>query len=338
MDEEYLKHDPLIAFGILADVQYADVDDCLVYGRMRYYRSSLDLFKNAIDDLKRNPNVKFILQLGDLVDGVRGAENKPDDQVKCLDVALGVLDESTLPTLHLWGNHEVYAFGRDFLAKSALNTCRRLKQKNAAAATATANDSDLLNYYFYDVTDNLRIVCLDVYEISPYGYDGSDKTNENKVKAIKIIEDAELKLQDETLDAKSREYLVRFSGYNGAVGEQQLKWLDDQLRVCRKLKKRVVLCTHTPLLLEASNSSGVVWNANELLKLVWSYDNLVIAVLAGHYHTGGYFVDEKQIHHVTLKAILETPPGNNSHATAYVYENKFVFKNESNFGSFSVDL
>ena len=67
--------EPLVTFGILADVQYANVDDLEQYGRIRYYRNSLNLLRSAISDwksFKRTTNeIKFVLDLGDLVDAVK---------------------------------------------------------------------------------------------------------------------------------------------------------------------------------------------------------------------------------------------------------------------------
>lgn len=312
----------LVVFGIVADVQYGEADDQFVYGRTRYYRSSYGMFKRALDDWcalekSTNVNLKFLLQLGDLIDGNVNATTH--ERTTTLQMLLDLIDESPCvrQCLHIWGNHEVYAFDRQFLAKSTLHTARLLNQ--------TKSDADTTNYYYIDVTPRLRLVCLDVYEISPYGYDAN---HEIVIKAESVIDKAKL-LTDE--------YSKRFKAYNGAASEQQLVWLEDQLKLCKKTNKKVLLCGHTPLLIDVSHSTGIVWNANEILELIWSYENVVIAYLAGHYHAGGYFVDEHQIHHLTLNAILETPPeSNNAYATAYVYEDKFVLKNQIDDRSFTV--
>lgn len=115
-----------------------------------------------------------------------------------------------------------------------------------------------------------------------------------------------------------------------------MKWFKDQLNYCQKSNKKVILAGHIPLLPEASDYC-TVWNANEILDLIYSYDNLVLAYLAGHYHAGGYYLDKNNIHHLTLNSILETPlEVSNAYVTVFVYENKIIFENQIKSRSFTV--
>lgn len=66
---------PLVTFGLLTDVQYADVEDGWSYDkkRQRFYRNSLNLVKEAVRNWKEheinfNTKFKFIIQLGDIID------------------------------------------------------------------------------------------------------------------------------------------------------------------------------------------------------------------------------------------------------------------------------
>ena len=62
---------PLFSFGIIADVQYADIDDGHNYTRTkgRYYRNSVNLLTEAIKCWNNmSPKPSFIFQLGDLID------------------------------------------------------------------------------------------------------------------------------------------------------------------------------------------------------------------------------------------------------------------------------
>lgn len=63
---------PLFTFGVIADVQYADVDDGRNYdgSRIRRYRQALRILNAAVDDWNANvPNMMFLAQLGDVIDG-----------------------------------------------------------------------------------------------------------------------------------------------------------------------------------------------------------------------------------------------------------------------------
>jgi hypothetical protein len=54
---------PLITFGIIADIQYADYDPA----GTRYYRSSLLKLKESLNSL-RSDSADFIITLGDIID------------------------------------------------------------------------------------------------------------------------------------------------------------------------------------------------------------------------------------------------------------------------------
>lgn len=318
-----LKEDekPSIVFGIIADIQYADVDNVLQYGRMRYYRDSVKVLRKALNDwkayeTKTSSKLSFILQLGDLIDGFRAAQSNSVE--RCFKTVLSEfeLENYNFPNiLHIWGNHELFALKRHELSKSNLNTSRLLKQ----------NTNSNSNYYFYDINDKLRLICMDQYEISALGF---DETDDVYIKATEIIKSNTI-LRESTSDLAHKLYLERFRIYNGAVSQTQVNWLEEQLRICKKLDKKVILCGHIPLMPEAADSCAV-WNSNEILDLIWSFDNLVLAYLAGHYHSGGYYLDKNNIHHLTVNAILETPlESSNSYVTAFVYENRVEFKNQN---------
>lgn len=82
---------PLLRFGIIADVQYAD---CPSAGN-RYYRSSAEKLEAAVSQFKKD-SVDFIINLGDLID--RDYESyKP---------VLGILNSSGIKTYHITGNHD----------------------------------------------------------------------------------------------------------------------------------------------------------------------------------------------------------------------------------------
>ena len=120
----------ICSFGVLADAQYADIDDCVVYGRHRYYRQSIDLLKRVLSDwhtqeILNHSKFKFILQLGDLIDGFRSDPNK---RVQHMQEMLNELIQLNVPVYHVWGNHEMYAFNREYLIGSPLNSDRSLKQ------------------------------------------------------------------------------------------------------------------------------------------------------------------------------------------------------------------
>ncbi len=149
-------------------------------------------------------------------------------------------DESKTQIYHIWGNHEFYAFKADYLVNSKLNTARFLNQENAQRR----------NYYSFDVTDKLRVVCLDQFEISVLGLNENDDSFK---KARDLLDQYKNKPNQDLKRERSRDW-------NGAISEIQFEWLKSNLNECKKHNKRVLLSGHVPLMAEAADSS-VVWNS-----------------------------------------------------------------------------
>ncbi|KAG0428994.1 hypothetical protein HPB47_024061 [Ixodes persulcatus] len=116
------SQDPLVTFGVLADVQYADHDDKPARydpSMMRYYRNALNQrafvaaqVRRAYDHWSRVPGLGFVLQLGDLIDEHNGGCHRGLDRVL---EAMG-----PLPSYHTVGNHELYNCDRKDLARKYL--------------------------------------------------------------------------------------------------------------------------------------------------------------------------------------------------------------------------
>lgn len=64
-DLQKINDEPCVTFGLLTDIQHADVEDGINYVNTRYYRNSLNLIRDATEEWKRMPNFKFIIQLGE---------------------------------------------------------------------------------------------------------------------------------------------------------------------------------------------------------------------------------------------------------------------------------
>ena len=115
-----MKEKPKVVFGLVTDIQYANCKDRLTKDgiRKRYYRNSLNLLQNAVDcwqnfEEANHIKLKFILQLGDLIDGQAGELNESHESMnKVLRIlngkTNGITHEPIL--LHVWGNHDLYNF------------------------------------------------------------------------------------------------------------------------------------------------------------------------------------------------------------------------------------
>ena len=107
--------------------------------------------------------------------------------------------------LHIWGNHEMYNFHRDTLLTGILNTSLALKY-NLILNT---------NCYTYDVTNKLRLICLDFYRLSILGYN-NDETNPNYVDALALLK-SHNKNEDLNSPLGLRGQALRFCKFNGKL-------------------------------------------------------------------------------------------------------------------------
>jgi manganese-dependent ADP-ribose/CDP-alcohol diphosphatase len=362
--EEETKEAPLVVFGVLSDIQYADVDDTsdlksILTQRKRYYRNSLNLVSSAIRDwksaeLNENYKLSFILQLGDLVDGCC---RRHGGSLHSMNVVLNRLNEmftidhhhtttvderdeekqanNKQPRLmHVWGNHEFYNFKRANLVDSPLNTSKEFSKnfqiksnnnnKNNATPEATTAAA---NYYSLKVTDRINLICLDMYEYSCLGYDSTDAIYQSAMSVLRAH-------RNQPNHDKQKQ--PQYRQCNGTISSRQFEWLRDELDSCNRQNKKAIVCGHIPLHTNASHKSAIAWNAQEILDLFWSFDDTVVAYLAGHYHPGGYFQDQHDIHHLTLCAILETIPSSNSYLTVKIYKQKVMFIGYGGIKSFKV--
>lgn len=127
--------DPVVRFGLITDIQYADIEDGYSYDKKkkRFYRNSLNLVREAVKNWneRKSPPIKFILQLGDIIDGKCKSINESIPAMNKIIDELNVMfqNETTQPrVLHIWGNHEMYNFLRSDLLNLTLNTARYFNQ------------------------------------------------------------------------------------------------------------------------------------------------------------------------------------------------------------------
>uniref|UniRef100_A0A3B4AFJ0 Calcineurin-like phosphoesterase domain-containing protein n=1 Tax=Periophthalmus magnuspinnatus TaxID=409849 RepID=A0A3B4AFJ0_9GOBI len=169
-----MSADPLFTFGVIADIQYADLDDGFNFTRTRkrYYRNSLQLLRNARDHWSEAPvQPEFVLQLGDIIDGFNTQQHASRS---ALDTVLREFGSSPVEVHHVWGNHEFYNFTRGELLCSELN--RRLGESRPGG--------DIYAYSFSPYPGFCFIV-LDAYDMSLLGL---DQDSEQYQRALKLIQ------------------------------------------------------------------------------------------------------------------------------------------------------
>ncbi|XP_070783414.1 manganese-dependent ADP-ribose/CDP-alcohol diphosphatase isoform X2 [Enoplosus armatus] len=299
---------PLFTFGVIADIQYADIDDGLNYvrTRRRYYRSSLRLLRNAQESWSAvKPD--FIVQLGDIIDGFNKDHGASE---RALDTVLREFGSGSAQVHHVWGNHEFYNFSRSALLRSELNSALRFEGSRAG--------SDIYAYHFSPFP-GFTFVVLDAYDVSLLG---REKSSQQYGDAMSLI-----KQYNNNKDLNLCQGLQqRFTMFNGGFSKAQLNWLDSVLASADEKQERVTIASHLPVHPYATDAICLAWNYDELLAVIQSHSS-VVCFMAGHVHEGAYHRDKDTgVHHLTLEGVIETPPDSNAFCTVSVHEDRMVLK------------
>ncbi|XP_030939364.1 manganese-dependent ADP-ribose/CDP-alcohol diphosphatase [Quercus lobata] len=288
---------PLFSFGIISDVQYADIPDGRSFiGVPRYYRHSILVLQRAVQNWNHHKKLKFVINLGDIVDGFC-----PKDQsLNAVKKVVNEFDKFNGPVYHLIGNHCLYNLPR--------------KQLLPLLKIPGVDDHA---YFDFSPIPEYRFVVLDGYDVSAIGW---PQDHPKTLEALNFLHE-----KNPNSEKNSPSGLVglerRFLMFNGAVGKEQLEWLDGVLQEASNLKQKVVICCHLPLDPGTSSPEALLWNYDQVMDVIHAY-NCVKLCLAGHDHKGGCSIDSHGIHHRTLEAALECPSGRDAFGYVDVYDDR----------------
>ncbi|XP_010890158.1 manganese-dependent ADP-ribose/CDP-alcohol diphosphatase isoform X1 [Esox lucius] len=306
---------PLFTFGIIADIQYADIDDGFNFKhtRKRYYRNSIRLLRNALERWNTE-NVKplFILQLGDIIDGFNKRYNMSDQS---LNTVMKEFDSSPAEVHHVWGNHEFYNFSRDTLLRSVLNSSVDFDSGGGLPSTG-----DIYAYHF-SPAPGYRFILLDAYDVSLLGREESSVQYHQAITLLK----AHNKNEDLNHPPALTGLEKRFVKFNGGFSQDQLDWLEGVLSSADHKLERVTIVSHLPIHPSSTDPICLAWNYDELLTIIQGHKS-VVCFMAGHDHDGGFHIDHSGVHHLTLEGVIETPPDSDAFGTVSVYEDRMVLK------------
>lgn len=290
---------PIFSFGVISDVQYADQPDRRSFvGVLRYYRHSICVLQRAIHKWNELQKLKFVVNFGDIVDGCC-----PKDQsLNAVKLLVDEFETFKGTIYHMIGNHCLYNLPRDMLLPLL-----KIPSLNGHA------------YYDFCPISEYRFVVLDGYDISAIGW---PQDHPNTIEALKFLRE-----KNPNSEKNSPEGLMglerRFLKFNGAVGKEQLKWLDGVLEDATKSNQKVVLCCHVPLDPGTTSQEALLWNYDEVMDVVHRY-SCVKVCLAGHDHTGGHSIDSHGVHHHVFEAALECPPGTDAFGYIDVFDDRLL--------------
>jgi hypothetical protein len=319
-----MSTNPDFSFGIIGDTQFCYDEDGMQFGdpsRVRRYSASLPKFETAVkyfkDQAKLGPLPCCIL-LGDVVDGKTKRDGNSNEAMEefrqVLNRSNGI--DNIDPTWHfIVGNHDLYSFTREDIYNNEFYI------PNYIRSQGNCNSKRL--YYSFKPFKGYRFIVLDPFEISTCGANSTD--NEKKANDIINNKNPNIASGGDWLEGLN-DYDKRYVPYNGAVSDEQLLWLQNELNDSKagnsssslSERERVIVFTHCPLYEKCCRGSAITWNSDEILLLLRTSGNC-IACFYGHDHDGGYAQDASGIHHIVPPAVLEAQVPDNAHGLINVH-------------------
>ncbi|KNA16951.1 hypothetical protein SOVF_084280 [Spinacia oleracea] len=288
---------PLFSFGVVSDVQYADIPDGRSFlGVPRYYRHSILVLERAVQRWNSLQHLSFAVNFGDIVDGFCPKDQSLDSVKK----VASKFEEFNGSVYHMIGNHCLYNLSRETLLPLL-----KIPSNDGCA------------YYDFSPIPGYRLVVLDGYDISAIGW---PEDHPKSMEAMRILKEKNPN-SDKNSPVGLEDLERRFLMFNGGVGKEQLKWLDHALQNATDKKQKVIICCHLPLDPGASSSEALLWNYNEVMDIIHKY-KCVKACFGGHEHKGGYSIDSHGVHHRVLEAALECPPYSDAFGYIDVYDDR----------------
>ena len=329
------KEPPSFSFGVIADIQYANIPDGHSYaGVPRYYRNSAKAARNAAQHFEKE-KVPIVLNLGDIVDGKcqelikYGGDPLPEGAdaglVAVDDVMEALTPYQSGPILHTYGNHELYNLDRTTLGK-----------RLGIAFVKEAN-GDLVGYRSLSM-NGIRFVVLDTYDINILRRCPNESSKHQK--AVEYLSTHNPNFPEQENSPQGLNGLKkRFVAFNGAVDEPQLEWLRTTLEEARQAGEKVVVLSHQPILPGSASPMCIVWNYNDVLDVLREYGDIIMVSFAGHAHKGGYKRDPYSgIHFRVIEAVLENPSPNDTYGLVDMYSDRMVVRGYGNCTSSVYDL
>lgn len=329
---EQEENDVICKFGVITDAQFANCEDRPAWynkDKRRYYRGAITHLRKAFnhwDSMKVKP--KFVLQLGDLIDGLNN-EEVGCNSLDALEETFKLFEEfSDIATFHAVGNHELYNFSRTDIAllfrESLINRGKLNPEKvhlQLNFHSSDLSDENTLLYYKFQPQQGIKVIALDTFDVSIIGHSPDSLKYKQAAEILSKNNHSCLSKwdYDEHLEGLNK----RFQTQNGGLSENQLKWLKNELEESEKNNEKVVVYGHTGLHPDSCDASCLAYNYDEVLK-IFSQFSCVICYLSGHAHTSGYSVDENGIHYIVLHGIIETCPSSDAFATITIKKDQLI--------------
>ncbi len=145
---------------------------------------------------------------------------------------------------------------------------------------------NIQNRYYSIVKNKWRFIILDGNDLSLHG----------------ALTDSKKQQTDSLFKLLSAENMPNLKVWNGGLSTEQLKWVENELKLATENTERVGFYCHFPSLGEEQAHN--LWNYEQLLSLIDQYP-CVKFYFNGHNHNGSY-VQKDGVHYLNFKGMVDT--------------------------------
>ncbi|KAL3701177.1 hypothetical protein R1sor_019199 [Riccia sorocarpa] len=246
--------EPLFSFGVVADVQYADKDNNFMEGRVQRYREAPGKLERAVKAFNtKKEDLRFVLTLGDIIDGNVTAEQT---QADFNEVAVR-LAQLEVKAYHLLGNH-----------------CLSLPRE---ILTEKLNMPAL--YYQQEINPKWSLVVLDSMDLSLNWPQDTEKYKE----ALEYTETHPI----------VTDFSSQMASWNGGIGSEQKAWLAEVIKGAEREGRRLIVAAHHPLLEGSAPFTHLMWNHEEVLAMLLASPSVVLYLCGHYHPGGYVRVGNK---------------------------------------------
>ena len=277
-----------LCFGLISDIQYADIEPASNFSgsEHRGIERLFTLRALLYEMLALAPELSFIAQLGDLIDGQNVGEygqgldfNQPQSEV-ALEQTLQIWDEFSSDVYHVIGNHELYNFTWEEL-NERLNGVRGQCQHHLLRPNT---------YGSFSPQEGWRVIILNSYELNVI---------KPRDEQTRIFTEALLSRMNPNYGRPSPfnffqglpQDRLRYVPFNGGFGQAQLDWLSKELNQAASEDEQCLVFSHLPSFAPAASERNVAFDADELVERLGERRDQVRGYFAGHRHSGGAAID-----------------------------------------------
>lgn len=283
---------PLFSFGLVADIQYALRD------------TQIKTCKNGPHG-KLDRRMGWAESLGKVSEAVSTWSQSTESSAVDFILSLGDIIEGNESYMQHLSERELKAV-LSALSRSNIpvkhilgNHCRRLSKPRLLSLLGLES-----SYYSFQPAPGWRFICLDTTELCGTAIDSNMQELAYISEAIKF-------------------YRRPHHKFHGMVSPAQLNWLTATLRDAARENEHVIIATHYPL--KGARDTHLALNSEKILAAIESSEANVVAVLAGHDHSGATVLpntanNATNTAFITMPAMLESPALSNAFATVSAFE------------------